>query len=465
MTGGSKVRLRIYGHGIATAFRTIIFFLLLGLIIYTWYSSFMHSGQHARSEFAWYVVAVVALLAALFVLEAMEIAYTRLRDKLLDQFQTDAERNFFLRMKKDQHVVYEAREWLVIMIIAAITLIAEIGTGEGLFVGRYPVKPQFLFPIIFASLPVIWFAQGPGKELANRLPRWVLFGPIGRLTWPCVRAVSFVVEWTGLNIPAGLVPWCLKKTPKESNPPSDQELFLQSVHRYGFALHHLDIRVDILPDGSCRLKQSFLIYLLRYPRRNFKREVFFDSDAIDPRFSRVEGYYRCPRLEDSQESYDSICKLLEQIREGTSDLEAVKDERLGTREASIEAGHVRFEIETYRSLPEGESAAAIAVVCEGNWKPGAMKVQHGEEDSFQQSFRYPCRTYRLEIVPDPSLDLHFSRIVANAKFMWDPHTGEAKRLESAREPDNERIVSSLNYPLPGAEYEYCWHVARGKKLN
>ncbi len=464
-------RRKLRRHRAATIFRTIIFLLLFGLIIYTWYSSFMHSGGRARSEFAWYVVAVAALLVALFFLEALEIAYTLLRDKLLDQFPSSADRDFFLGMRKHEYVVYEAREWLVIIIIAAITLIAEFGSAGGLFIGHYAIKPQFLFPIVFASLPVIWFAQGPGKELARSLPRRVLFGFIGRITWPCVRAVSYVVEWTGLNVPAKLVPWCLRKTSREINPPSDEEFFLQSVYRYGFALHNLLIQIHILPDGACKVRQSFVIYLLRYPRSDFRREVFFDSKVVESQFLHVEGYYQCPVLQDS---YETVCQVLEQIREGKSKLDVTERKKLGFTErekvGSCESkvdperpGHVRFEISTHQLLPKGKWAAAIAVVCEGHWAAGAMKIQHGETDYFQQSFRYPCRNYRLELVPDPSLDFDFSKIEASATFMNNLHKGETDRLEFAREDDNERIISTLTYPLPGAEYRYSWHVVRRKQ--
>jgi len=451
-------------RGVAAFFRLFLPAVLLAILAITWYSSLVHQRQYDGYKFGYLVLIVFFLLLVLLLLEAMEIAYSVQRDKLPDQFGEESERPFFVTMHTHEHVIYDAREWLFILILAIIAFIAEIATHEGVyFLGREVPGREFaklVFAVMFTTLPIVWFAQAPGKDLAKSHPRRILFSGATRAIWRCLRWVDIIVQKTDLDAPAKLVTKAGEKlfgTAAEPNTPSDHGLFFASLQRYGFVLHDLLIHIDVLPDGSCKVRQRVVIYLMGYPRTNFRRELFFDARAEKATFARVEGYYQCPVAQDS---YEAVSKDLDDITAGRSSLPSRKDSELGFCEPKMDGRRMTFEVTTYKKLPEENRGGAIAIECEGTWAAGAMKTSHGEEDWFEQSFSFPCRRYRLEIVPDPSLNMHLSEIQASATFMNNPHAGEEKRLEKAREDTNRAILSTLEYPLPGAKYKYHWRVVR-----
>jgi hypothetical protein len=450
--------------------RSIVPLILFLLLIVVWHSSFISQQQNSNAEFAWYVAGLIVLLCVLFRLEAMEIAYSVLSDKLPDQFKKDEDRSFFLLMRGCEGVIYDAREWLVIIVIAIITIIAEIAVHHGLYVWHWRVPDawegtaKILFSVTFTTLPVIWFAQAPGKKIAKSRPRRLLFSALTRSIFAILQGINAFVEKSELDAPVKLTTKFWQQTlgpGTEETPPSDHGLFLASLHRYGFALHDLFVHIDLHPDGSCDVVQKFIIYLTGYPRDYFRRELFFDSDATSAKFLRVDGYFDCPIVKDS---YDPVSNVLEEIAAGNSKLVAVSSGSLGISNPKKEAGRATFEVTTHKKLPEEGKAAALVIHCTGSWGVGAMKVRDEEEDYFEQSFRYPCRRYRLEIMPDAGLDIDFSRIEPKATFMDNPHPGEEDRLRKAREDTNQALRSTLDHPLPGAKYRFSWHVARRNSI-
>jgi hypothetical protein len=437
---------------------------------------------------------MVSLLVVLFFAEAFEIAYTFLSDKNRDEFVVeDAEGvggaegkkiiGIIDDIRKQPGLVYEAREWLVTIIIVMITLTAEHSKIYVPFYGEIHDLPVSLgswslviparmlsqsFSLLFTTLPVIWFAQGPGKKIALRSSVQILLWT--RWVWWLVKKVGSLVDAAGLNRPvdwiSNLVLVAKIFSRKESFSPSDQGFFLSCLQRYGFGLHDLVLNIQVHEDGSCSVTQKFILYLVRHRRKTFFRQLKFDeSEFTAGEFLSVEGY----TLAAVGRKYDDIGMLLDQIAQGICPAKVTRsspkhwdedNKRLpkGKRDIGVRCG-----ITTYEPVPsEIGSAFAFATEWRGEWKANAVRVANGIDDDFEIKVDYPCRRFSLVITPDAGMQMLFTEVTASATLMENPHTGEENRLKNALNPSpngvHTTLLATLQYPLPGANYKYEWKV-------
>src|ERR1700730_488318 len=428
----------------AKAFRWIIPKTLLVTILMIWFATV--KAEHGWENFVLDFILISFLLVVLFFAEALEIAYTFLSDKNPDEFgPVDGTSMKEMRKRPDQ--VYEAREWLVIAIIVLVTLSTEFDRVYFPFLGEVPnlqipfngwhltVKSTHVFSLLFTTLPIIWFAQGPAKKVGLAASQQTLVN--SKWVWWIIKKVGAVVEVTGLNRPAEFVAAKLLKrgfTSKDSFSPSDQGFFLAALQRYGFALHDLSITIQLHDHGACTVRQKFALYLVRYPRSTFFRQMRFPgSEALAPELFTVRGY----ECEAVGAKYEDICNLLNQISEGKcpdnariplQDTWALDNRPLdgdgkltgkhfGADTDKVPAG-VRFGISTDNPLPrDGIDAFAFWVEWCGKWKRHAFNVLSMQEDYFEMRFDYPCRSYELQIIKDDGLPLFFKDVTAESTFM------------------------------------------------
>jgi len=458
--------------------------MLILVLLSVWFATVrVHFGWE---HFVLDLLGISALLTILFLAEALELAYAFLSDKNPDEFG-EVEGEIMEDIRKKSDFFYEAREWLAIMIIVLITLMAETDAIYVPFFGKLPnltvplgvltfsIKFTVIFSLLFTTLPVIWIAQGPGKKVGLASSLKVLVST--RWVWWLVKQVGDFVEQTGLSAPATVMArWLLatkKFSPNENFGPSDQGFFLACLQRYGLALHDLSITVTVHEDGSCHVRHKFVLYLVRYPRTTYSRQIrFVGSEIESAEFLSLKGY-ESPVV---GRKYEDIGKLLDQISEGICpdkfknivqerwyrNNDRVKEEN---KENPKEDG-VRFGLTTWDPVPSKvDSACAFAAEWIGAWKQGAFKVGNDEEDWFQSRFDYPCRSYQLQILTDSGSKIFLSHILAEATLMGNPHTGEQQRLDDARKKDggqNTLLSAVLNYPLPGTNYKYSWKVIRSE---
>jgi hypothetical protein len=464
--------------------------VLLGIVL-IWGATVKHdvSFDHFIVEF----IFVALLLAVLFYAEALEIAYTFLSEKNADEFP-ESDRKTIDEMKTRPDLVYEAREWLVIAIVVIITLTTEFRTIYFPFVGAIPnltlpivynneplvISSARVFSILFTTVPIIWFAQGPAKTVGRLASQTTIRR--SRFVWWTIKKVGAVVGFFGLSIPAEYMGnELLKRSFGTTNNliPSDQGFFFAALQRYGFALHDLCVTVRLRPDGSCTMTQKFALYLVRYPRSSFFRQMRFPAaKALPPDTFSV----KCFECKSAVQNYEDFCELLKQIAGGTQ-LQNVnvpkgeiwshrshpldKDGNLTGKaftEAPFPVG-VRFGINMDRPLPpKGAGAFVFILDWSGKWEGEAFFTKHLQDDYFEMRFDYPCRSYELLVLRENDPNIHFKDVVAEATLMNNLHKGETDRLESAVKQEYENpdtlLHAFLLHPLPGTQYKLKWTVRR-----
>jgi len=464
-------------------FRWIFPKTLILVLLSVWYETV--NAHHAWERFFIYLFLVLLLLTVLFFAEALEIAFTFLLDKNVDELGP-SEGEIMKRLRKHKDLFYEAREWLVVGIIVGITFMADFETIKFPFVQHeigyvrifgtdLPIKWAFIFSLLFTTVPVVWIAQTPGKRVGRSSSQHVLNNT--RWLWPIIQNVGSVIEATGLGGPGTWIADQLLKTksfsPKENFSPSDEGFFLSCLRRYGFALHDLSITVVINADGSCSFRQKFVLYSAKYPRTTFHRRTIFDGGRpLNGRFVSFKGY-ESPVVVDR--NYDEVDLLLDQIADGICPerFKAFPEDMWDTSstlhpDPSVpdECTGYNLVVKTWNPLPVKDKSCAFAAEWIGEWSIGALKVNDGESDFFQIRTDYPCRTSRLKIVAGSGTSIRLTNIQANATLMGNVHAGEADRLNSSvTEGVDTLLQSTLRFPLPGANYRLSWVVRKLKLLD
>jgi hypothetical protein len=230
----------------------------------------------------------------------------------------------------------------------------------------------------------------------------------------------------------------------------------------------LVISIQVHEDGSCDLTQKFILYLVRYPRKTFYRQLKFEeSEFVGGKFHSAWGY----KLDAVGRRYDDIGMLLDQVAQGICPNKVVpssekhwdEDEKRIQRDNKYVG--VRCGITTYDPVPSVvDGAFAFATEWRGHWKAGAVRVTHNIEDDFEVKVDYPCKRFSLRISPDAGMRMLFTAVKAKTTFMENSHTGEEERLKNALQASennlHKTLVAELEYPLPGANYKYEWTVRR-----
>ena len=426
--------------------------------------------------------AVVLLLFLLFLLEALEIAYTILRDRHADEFPPEAN-DLIEKMKGNEHLVnehlvYEAREWLATLIIVLITLMTECHElkklpGYSIFAREYELLWDPL-ALLLTTLPVLWFAQGLGKTCAKAAPLKILmWWPVRGIAWPLTKLMGWFIRNTGLYLPGNLLGAPLEQMISSGEQltlrPSDEGFFLAGLQRYGFAIHELSILITLKKDGTCAVEEKLVWYLLRYTGNSFSRKLFFDG-ALQTADKPIVRGFNCPAVRDR---YTTVSNLLDKIWDAAlpSDLSAVAEswnvDSQKKDDWDLKTHESRLVIKTFVNFPLDKDAFVLTVLQKSVWDGTAFKRQIRQPDFYEMSFEYPCKRYRLEIVPEKGVDLYLANITASAFFRSNPHDDERRRLDAARDSKatDGGLHTTLQYPLAGAKYRYDWIVEQKPSGN
>lgn len=450
-------------------FRCLFLLAWILLLMDMWVGKGQDSGA-AAPLILLMVGLVVLLLFVLFLLEALEIAYTILRDRHADEFSSEAN-DLIEKMKGSEYLVYEAREWLATLIVVAITLTTEFDDKNiPSFLGlaghyEYIWRP---IPLLLTTLPVLWFAQGLGKTCAKASPLKILmWWPVRGLAWPLTKVMGWLIRTTGLYLPGKLLGTPLEHQISSGDQPllrpSDEGFFLAGLQRYGFAIHELSISITLKKDGSCAIEERLVWYLLRYTGNYFSRKLFFDGVLRSAEPPIVRGF-TCPAVRDR---YTTVSNLLDKIWNDPlpEDLRPVADrwsvDSKQKDDWDSKLHESRLEVNTYDNFPLDKDAFVLMVMQKSVWDGSAFKRSIGQPDYYEMSFEYPCRCYRLEIVSEKGVDVYLANITASAFFRSNPHDDEKRRLDIARDRSatDGGLHTTLPYPLAGAKYRYDWMVA------
>jgi hypothetical protein len=242
---------------------------------------FIFNTVQQRAYSGLILIAASVCLILYFLAEAFEIAFTQLRSREPDRFETSA-RELLDDIRRHRIEFYEGREWLVIGLVIALTMMSDF---KRLYIPGLdePLRPRWirlLFNLLFTTVMVVWVAQSPSKELALEDPvRWLRYC---RVIWNPLKRVGKLMKNAEFFAPGSLMKQFLKKyvfPPRDITTlhTSEDAFFHTGLKRYGYALHNLEDKINVYPDGSCTLTQTGLFYIVCGNRTRFARWIGFDA--------------------------------------------------------------------------------------------------------------------------------------------------------------------------------------------
>ncbi len=464
--------------------RWIIPTVLSVLLLTIWLATERWDGK----PYIQHLLILFVLLGLIFFADGLEVAYSVLRYKDTEQFG-GLEARLIREMHDNENLVYEAREWLVTVIIVVITIMAEykeihLPLSERELPSSLHIKyllsiqTKTLFSLLFTTLPVLWFAQGLSKRIARDCPQ--KFIGAGALVWSLVKKVGWITDALGLDFPTEIATKVLKKSDAFSDDlalrPSDHAYYVASFQRYGYALHELETRISVDPLGACTVNVRVLYYGIDNPSNVFGRRLTFGAPP------RAAGHcvvtpaevYIGPAMQEADPGgqakrallgeLDFICsrgargsrqqhQLFTQVPSNVS-MSDVPD----TQAANL----MHYRIDTHGAVPAGSEAFAVLVEFTSYWEAGAFNVNSLDKDFFYMAFECPCYRYRLSIDMDPSCPGRIAEVVPEALCAKDPHWGERNRLQRALVYDPAAplgLACELYYPFPGIQYRFDWTIS------
>jgi hypothetical protein len=459
-------------------FKVLVPCSLALFLLLVWFKTELHSTPQSPTpgtRLAVHLFVVIVLLIFIFFADAMEVAYSLLRYKDIEQFSGTTAR-ILKEMHKNESLVYEAREWLVTILIVAITLILEFDHVYSPFSGNeivFPVIPGFpplsapkFFSLLFGTLPVLWLVQGPSKRVARECPQKML--DAGVIVWLLVKGVGKGIEFFGLENPTRLASWVLTRDGgfrDESNlKPSDHAYFVSSLQRYGYALHNIALHVTIGPRGGCTIRQRVVYYVIARTHNIFTRKLTLDAPSKGFRLERSE-VYRAPTLGDVDPNGNK--EIFKQLNGLAADPPQIppKFEKLLVSPIVIQStdpGNPRlckYHVDTRGAIPEDLAAFALLAEFTTDWCDGAFKWTPGESDFFYTKFYSPCYCFQLTLETEAGCSFVLSDVTSEAICGENLHRGEQDRLVRSLVLDAAHpnaVHCELHYPFPGTDYYLRW---------
>jgi len=284
-------------------FWTPIGILLIGI----WFHNL-----HASWERAIVLISLLfALLFFCFILEGIEIAYTVLQAR--DELELESTEDFaksFARLKEikpSPELFYDAREWWILAIIAALTVMSDFDHFAIYFPGvaflglpawDFVPKDHLLtvvklaFSILFTTVITLWIAQSPAKVIARDNP--VAFFQATSWLWAGIRPWGNFLNMLGIPSPSdgiiALVRTARPRLREEVDSRYAENQYRESLQSHGYGLHEYGEDIEIFKDGSCSRKFQAIYLIQNGKLDNFVRTFSFDSSIIDLTWTRKEVY-------------------------------------------------------------------------------------------------------------------------------------------------------------------------------
>ncbi len=462
------------------------------------------------------VLALIVCLAIIFFADALEIAYSLLRHKDVEQFG-ETTGSIFAEMRSNEDLVYEGREWLVTAMIVCFTLIVgefdpvywpswhgavAIPNLEGIpVIGT--IRAATVFSIFSTTIPILWLAQGPSKKIARRFPQRMV--DAGALVWLLpIKFVGWVTNLLRLDEPTKVVVQWWEKVANlhdDSNlRPSDLHYFLASVQRYGYALYDIQMQITVDEDGSCAILQRLVYYVINRPCNVFDRRLTFPKakqcsfEKITAKAYRVgvigetgppgreQQVLRTLNLIADRSMADSpevsklteikasldIIPALDGVDPNNAAPDAARPAPSAHSTSAIDSGRLHYRIDTCGSISSQEKAFALLVEFNSSWSAGAFEMKAHGSDFFYMNIDCPCQRYSLTVDTTEECRFRPVEVTAAAICGADPHWGERDRLQRSLAFDSaspEGIHCDLKYPFPGTKYQLLWKWGEKKSLE
>lgn len=423
---------------------------------------------------------VSCLLGIIFFADGIEIAYSLLRYKDEEQFG-ELTRRILKQMHEFEDSVYESRELLVTLLIVVITLTLEFDHVYLSPFAQDPIPdlpiPYFptisaakFFSLLFATLPVLWLAQGPAKSLGRQRPQKMLDTSV--LVWFLVRLIGRFTDFFEFNYPSCMAALAIQKgldgderkagrkerpkpdgkiqkgldgdermvgrkerpkpdgksagcpgldVPEPGAKPSDHAYYIASLQRYGYALHNISVHITINQKGSCRINERLLYYVIARPGSVFTRKMGLDQPSTGFTFVQAKAY-SVPLIRDlaTREKQKSVLNTLDSLARGPAD--AVPGTKVLGCNLSVseiqdapdfeDKGILNrryYRVDTHGSIPSSVMAFAIYAEFTTEWCEKAFTVPPSGTAKGGDYFytAVDCPCYRYTLTVETAEDCDF----------------------------------------------------------
>jgi hypothetical protein len=454
--------------------------------------TFFNTSTESLLGPGWYKVGLLAIfsgsiLALVTLLEGIELAYTELRDKELQNNPV------FSNIRTHESDFYNAREWCVVLLVVAATLIVEADVYRvpllGTFSGGFA---RWTMTILLTTLPLVWIAQSPGKELARRNSELFLHSTLAKIAFACVvRPVRFVTRKIGLDQPSNVFTEeiLLRLMPafrvSRNLPPGERRFFTDSLKKYGYGILSSNDMVTIAHDGRCRFEFEALYYIgleTREIRRFFALDADFDGE---PNVT-IKAFDIVAAGEFVNDSDLEAWKGFVHSNAGEAPGPINQNffsfrKEIAPREDNLPGQKIDIRVEFASALPRSRasgsqgkcsenSAALIWIGIQGRTHPGAFRSgahpeNPEEKDSYFKRFAVPCLQANLNFEFPDAATATFANADYSVEFDRTKHKGESNKFEALQQgfgvsDDGKKLQIVINSPLPGAQYRTTWLVRR-----
>jgi hypothetical protein len=426
-------------------------------------SIWLSSLSHERKSIGWYLLILLGSLFGLWLASGIEIAYTDLRDKAAEQIRDDKVRALLVSMQSYGQLVYEAREWITVILVVLLTYASDLDSIHIPFTQVFETssKWRFFFTLIFTTVPAVWFAQAPAKQLAvNNSTAFIDHFSIG---WTLFRVMIWIIEFLRLRT---ISEWIYHSLPtswqtSRNLAPSKPASYMSSLQAYQYALHDLVDHVTIHQDGSAELVQHGTLHIISDVRDGFTRK--FDLTG-KPQSSKIE-ITAAFSLHALRERVEENCATIDRLKEGGTvdrcgrlDTKGFRKDIIEKHNADAPGGStISFEMQAPFNLKQlpGVKAMAFAYRLEFRTAPGNSPTTANTTDWQSMLFRFPCRHYKCTISLAPGVPTHFAVAEMEVRIGEDRQTQEEEAVV-VRTESLDKLSFEVSYPLPSAKYRLQW---------
>jgi hypothetical protein len=244
----------------------------------TFYSP-TNPNQETRPLKAAAMLAVaISLLLLTFFLEGLETAGIDLRDKDEHQLARDPNAAGIFRSMQRMSGFYEGREWAVVALLVAATLLIDKGAyavpywrwvnesermGNGFPIG---FALRITLTLLLTTFPFVWIAQSPGKYVARQNSVEFLNYVAARAVYGLLRIFWLIIAFFGVHYPSEVAEKIALKGMKNCAKqrellPSEFKFFADGLKKYGYGYLISDDIVNIDGEGGCTVVSRTLFYV------------------------------------------------------------------------------------------------------------------------------------------------------------------------------------------------------------
>lgn len=283
-----------------------------------WVTTVFNQKNRVWSNCVWPLLGGFCIVFFTFALEGLETAYIELRDKDEQQFVKDnAAFHVYTSIKKGlgsqlgDSAFFEAREWAIITLLVAATLMIDkseyyiplVAHVSAKYSSQEPLVKavRLMLTIALTTFALVWVAQSPGKFVARKNSVNFLSYPSSQVALPLLQWAWRALSFVGLQHPSKVTDELALKIfrrcrERRNLPPSEFSFFADSLKKYGYGFLITDTSLEIRSDGSCKIKSKTLFYVgmaRDRVRRTFSSETGFPEGTVDRLREATSGDLKC----------------------------------------------------------------------------------------------------------------------------------------------------------------------------